>query len=80
MHRPIEIECLFAPGCASRQDTLALVKKVIGELGLAADIREIVIVSLEEAARCRFLGSPSIRVNGRDIESEADARTDFGMG
>lgn len=80
MHRLIEIECLFAPGCASRQDTVALVEKMAGELGLAAEIREIVIASPEEAAGSRFLGSPSIRVNGRDIEPEANERTDFGMG
>lgn len=80
MYRPLEIECLFAPGCASRQDTVDLVDKAVGEQGLAAAIREIVIASPEEAVRSRFLGSPSIRVNGRDIEPGADGRSDFGMG
>jgi len=80
MHRPIEIECLFAPGCSSRDDTVALVEKVVGEQGLTAAIREIVIVSPEEAIKFRFLGSPSLRVNGRDIEPGANERSDFGMG
>jgi hypothetical protein len=78
--RPIKIACLFAPGCASRHDTIALVDKAVGKLELSADIREIVIASPEEAARFRFLGSPSLRVNGRDIEPAANDRTDFGLG
>ena len=33
----------------------------------------------EEAEQVRFLGSPSVRVDGRDIEPGAESRTDFGM-
>ena len=33
----------------------------------------------EEAEAVRFLGSPSVRVDGRDIEPGAESRTDFGM-
>ncbi len=32
----------------------------------------------EEAVALRFLGSPTIRVDGEDIESEARQRRDFG--
>jgi len=77
---PITIECLFAPGCDARNDTLALVDKVTGELGLSVNVQEGVVSTPEEALAVRFLGSPSIRVNGRDIEAGADERTDFGMG
>ena len=33
----------------------------------------------EHAGQARFLGSPSVRVDGRDVEPGADARTDFAM-
>ncbi len=33
----------------------------------------------ETAHRLKFLGSPSIRVNGLDVEPEARSRTEFGM-
>ena len=33
----------------------------------------------EAAARERFLGSPTVRVDGRDVEPGADERTDFGL-
>jgi Alkylmercury lyase len=32
-----------------------------------------------EAQRLRFLGSPSVRVDGHDVEPGADARDDFGL-
>jgi hypothetical protein len=33
----------------------------------------------EEAQRLRFLGSPTVRVDGRDVEPGVDARDDFGL-
>lgn len=33
----------------------------------------------EEAQRLRFLGSPTVRVDGRDVEPGADVREDFGL-
>jgi len=36
-------------------------------------------VSGESAERLRFLGSPTIRVDGKDIEPAARGRTHFGM-
>ncbi len=80
MAATITIECLLAPGCNSRDHTLELARRAAAGLGGAATVRETTVATPEEAARLRFLGSPSIRVNGRDIEPGADERTDFGLG
>lgn len=40
-------------------------------------MRLIEITDAEGAERERFLGSPTIRVAGRDVEPGADARADF---
>lgn len=80
MTTPISIECLFAPGCSSRDSTIALVQALIDRLGVDARIREITVSTHEEAARINFLGSPSIRINGIDIEPGTGARKDFGLG
>jgi hypothetical protein len=32
-----------------------------------------------QAIAARFLGSPSIRVNGRDVEPDAQGRSNFGL-
>ena len=44
-----------------------------------ARIERIEIDTPERAVRIRFLGSPSVRVNGRDVEPGADARDAFGL-
>ena len=53
---------------------------VLRELDLAAEVSEIMVDSVEKARKLRFLGSPSIRFNGNDVEAGAEQRQDFGMG
>ena len=73
------IEALYFEGCPNHESAVALVREVLGELGLSTEIREIEVSSAEDAERLRFLGSPSIRVNGSDIEPGADERTEFSL-
>ena len=71
------IEILYFEGCPNLGPTLELAREVVGELGLDTAIREVRVETPEEATRKRFIGSPSVRVNGKDIEPEARERTDF---
>ena len=73
------IEILYFDGCPNHQPTLKLAREVVAELGLDAEIREVRVETAEEAERERFLGSPSVRVNGRDIEADARERGDFSL-
>lgn len=73
------IEILYFDGCPNHAPTLDLAREVLGELGLAAEILEVLVETPDEAERERFLGSPSVRVNGRDIEPEAEKRTEFAL-
>ena len=75
----MRIEILFFEGCPNLGPTLALAREAVGELGLETAIREVRVDTPEDAARERFLGSPSVRVNGQDVEPEARGRTDFSM-
>ena len=43
-------------------------------------VKTIVVEDAEQAAATRFLGSPSVRVNGIDVEPEARDRKEYGMG
>jgi hypothetical protein len=54
----------------------ALVHRVAADEGITPDVR-LVEVTPEDAERLRFLGSPSVRVNGRDVEPGADLRETF---
>lgn len=75
MARPI-VEIFSFQGCANRKAALALVREVADELGVEPELR-LVQVEPEDVEAARFIGSPSIRVNGRDVEPGADSRTDY---
>jgi hypothetical protein len=76
MSRP-QIEVLTFPDCPNAQTALALVERIVSELDLEASIRRIDVTDLEQAQAHRFFGSPTIRVNGRDIEPGAHERTGY---
>lgn len=71
------IEVLAFDGCPNTEPTIALVHRLINEMQLDVEVRRVEVPDAETAAAQRFLGSPSIRVNGRDVEPGADARLDY---
>jgi hypothetical protein len=73
----MRIEVLTFEGCPSGDSAWELARRVAAEVDLAlTDMRRVEITSDTEAQEHRFLGSPSIHVNGEDIESarRGDAR------
>ena len=76
----MEVEILVMPGCASAGPTEQLVRGLLAELGQDAAVRVVTVDSSQTAQRLRFPGSPTVRVNGRDIEPGAEAATNYGMG
>lgn len=75
--RKTEIEILTFEGCPNREHAITLVSGIVAELGTDAEIRIVDVPDAETAAKTRFLGSPTIRVNGGDIEPGADERRYF---
>ena len=76
MRRP-RIEILYFDGCPNHEPARDLVEQVAAELGLQAQIELVEVPDADTATRLRFLGSPSVRVDGRDVEPGADERSDF---
>jgi len=68
------VEVLTFEGCPHAEPALELVRRVIAESGVGATVRRIDVPDAEAAAAQRFLGSPTIRVNGRDIEPRVAER------
>ena len=62
------VEVLTFEGCPHAQPALELVKRVLADSGVGATVRRVDVPDAEAATAQRFLGSPTIRVNGRDIE------------
>jgi hypothetical protein len=62
------VEFLCFDGCPSAALAEALVRRVLAEEGRVSELTKILVQTPEQAAALRFLGSPSVRVNGLDIE------------
>jgi hypothetical protein len=77
---PVVIEVLAFAGCPHRAATVALAEEVAAALGVAAEIQEVEVRDTAEAERLCFLGSPTLRVNGADVEPGTAARTDYALG
>lgn len=73
------VEILYFDDCPNWPPVATAVDRLARELGAEADVRLVRVASEEEAARLRFLGSPTVRVDGRDVEPGAEERRDFAL-
>jgi hypothetical protein len=66
----VKIEFLFWEECPSHPEALALLRDVLEQRGVtdAIDVREV--LTHEEAVELGFPGSPTIRVDGRDVDQD----------
>ncbi|MBW2314848.1 MAG: hypothetical protein JRH10_11710 [Deltaproteobacteria bacterium] len=76
----MKIEILYFDGCPNHAPTVERAREVIRELGLDTVLHEVAIHDQSDAERLRFIGSPSVRVDGADIEPSADGHGQFGVG
>ena len=67
------IELLFWEGCPSHPEARQLVEDVLSELGIDAPLELREVRSQAEAEAERFPGSPTIRVDGTDIDAAGAA-------
>jgi hypothetical protein len=72
----MQVELLWWEGCPSTDEALADLREEMAALGLDPDRIEIREVDTEaEAERHAFVGSPTIRVDGRDVQPPANEPT-----
>ena len=67
----MKVEILYVSDCPSHPAAVKLVKDVLAAEGVATDIHEVLVKDERMAAEFKFVGSPTIRINGRDVESHS---------
>jgi hypothetical protein len=71
--RTPSVELLWWEGCPSTEDALGMLREEMTAAGLdaqAVDVREVSTDA--DARREEFVGSPTIRVDGRDVQPVPD--------
>jgi hypothetical protein len=71
------VELLYFDGCPNYIAARETVVAVAAEIEVSPNLRLIEVKTPEAADELRFLGSPTIRVDGKDVEPGADERTQF---
>lgn len=75
----VRIEVLTFEGCPNADAARELVRQAVRSEAVDAEIEFIEVGTPELAQRLRFLGSPSVRVDGEDVEPLANDRTAYGL-
>lgn len=65
----MKIEFLFFEGCPNAKESYNNLLEAIRELNIDTEVETINVKDLETAQKVKFLGSPSVYVNGIDIYS-----------
>ena len=72
----MKVDVLYVADCPTHPAALKLVKQVLTAEGVEAEIHEVLIRDEGMANELAFCGSPTIRINGRDVAGESqDARS-----
>ena len=73
------IELLYFDGCPHHEALLPHLEQLLRAAGIAVEITLRNVRDAAAAKRERFLGSPTVRIDGRDVEPGAENRDDYGL-
>lgn len=76
----MRISLLYFDGCPSYEHALRNLREVMTEEGLDEIVELVHVTSSEEAERLRFVGSPTIQIDGIDLEGPEAASKGVGFG
>jgi len=75
----VKIELLYFDGCPNHEALLPRLRELLDQARVGGAVELIEVADDAAAQRQRFLGSPTLRVDGRDVEPGAELRSDFGL-
>jgi hypothetical protein len=75
----VTIEILYFAGCLNHEQLVKRLPTLLRIARIATEPSLCEITTQDDGEQQRFLGSPTLRVNGHDVEPGAEDRTDYGM-
>ena len=74
-----QVEILYFDGCPNHEGARELMERVSHALGVEPELGLVNVPDAETARRLRFLGSPTIRVGGVDVDPGASERDEYDL-
>ncbi|HVF79998.1 MAG TPA: hypothetical protein VNA28_17025 [Solirubrobacteraceae bacterium] len=75
----MKVELLYFVGCPNHEALVPRLRELLASTGVTGDVELVEVQDADAADRERFLGSPTVRIDGQDVEPGADQRSDFGL-
>ena len=75
----MKVKVVSLEKCSATDSTILLINEVAGEMGVAIDREHVIVKTLEDAIKHRHIGSPTVQVNGLDIDPGAREINQFGI-
>ena len=75
----MKVELLYFDGCPSHEAFVPRLRELLAQVEADVAVEQRRVESEAAAQRERFLGSPTLRVDGVDVDPGAGDRTDFGV-
>ena len=73
------IELLYFDGCPSHEAFVPRLRELLAQAGVDAPVLQRRVESDDAAQQQRFLGSPTLRIDGVDVDPGAAQREDYGL-
>ncbi|HEU4407721.1 MAG TPA: hypothetical protein VFS43_20825 [Polyangiaceae bacterium] len=76
-----QVDILYFASCPTWQRTAERVRQVVSEAGLEGSVlvRLVPVDTDDDVRRLRFLGSPTVRVDGEDVDPDARGAEHIGL-
>ena len=75
----MQVKIVSLDKCAATPSTIALVKEIAKDMSISIDLEHVIVKTTEEAIKYRHIGSPTVQVNGLDIDQETRGVEQFGI-
>jgi hypothetical protein len=75
----LKIQFLYYKDCPSHEEALQRLREAIQEEGVHSNVRVINVETIEQAERLHFVGSPTIIIDGHDIDPPHNASARYAL-
>jgi len=75
----MKVKVVSLEQCSATDRTIFLINEVAKELGVEINLKHVIVRTREDAVAQRHIGSPTVQVNGLDIEPGARKINLFGV-
>lgn len=75
----MKVELLYVHDCPNAMDYLPELEALLRSVGMDDPVQLRLIESHDQAVAERFLGSPTVRIDGADVDPTAGDRTEYAV-